>query len=109
MKTLKAPKGATACSWGGREYKVDAEGCVEVPEEAVGALRAHGFRERREAKAKPATHAHGDALAGLDRTALARRLKELGTPVPREASASRLRALLREALAMRRESGGGEA
>jgi|HubBroStandDraft_4_1064222.scaffolds.fasta_scaffold716981_2 hypothetical protein len=34
---------ASACSWEGTEYQVDANGDVVVPQTAVAALRSHGF------------------------------------------------------------------
>jgi hypothetical protein len=34
---------ASACSWDGAEYQIDATGDVVVPRAAVAALRAHGF------------------------------------------------------------------
>lgn len=40
---LRAPEGATGCSWNGVEYPVDKKGRVAVPEAAIGALMAHGF------------------------------------------------------------------
>lgn len=39
---LKAPEGCTGCSFGGQEYKVK-KGIVDVPDEALFALREHGF------------------------------------------------------------------
>jgi hypothetical protein len=41
--TLKAPEGATSCSWGGQTFDVDENGTVKVPHESVGDLIGHGF------------------------------------------------------------------
>jgi hypothetical protein len=40
---LKAPEGATSCSWGGQTFDVDENGTVKVPQEAVGDMIGHGF------------------------------------------------------------------
>jgi hypothetical protein len=40
---LKAPEGATTCSWSGDVFDVDSTGHVHVPAAAVGALVDHGF------------------------------------------------------------------
>jgi hypothetical protein len=43
MPKLKAPEGATNCSHEGQMYEVDADGSVDVPDEAVAPLMCHGF------------------------------------------------------------------
>lgn len=40
---LKAPEGATCCTWDAVVFDVDREGFVYVPPSAVGALAAHGY------------------------------------------------------------------
>lgn len=40
--TMNAPKGATGCSFDGKEYKVE-KGQVTIPEEAVTSLMDHGY------------------------------------------------------------------
>lgn len=40
---LRAPEGATSCSWNGESFAVDKKGWVKVPEAAAGDLVAHGF------------------------------------------------------------------
>jgi hypothetical protein len=42
--TLKAPEGATSCSWGGQTFDVAEDGTVDVPHESVGDLIGHGFQ-----------------------------------------------------------------
>lgn len=48
---LAAPENVTGCSFDAVEYTVDAEGMVDVPDEAVEALAAFGFAPPQ---AKPA-------------------------------------------------------
>jgi hypothetical protein len=43
MITLKAPKGKRNVSWNGSEYKVDKNGFVKVPGEALEDLQAFGY------------------------------------------------------------------
>lgn len=43
MVRMKAPVGHTGVSFGGEQFAVDEAGIVEVPGEAVGALRGFGF------------------------------------------------------------------
>jgi hypothetical protein len=43
MIKLKAPKGASGCSFGGQFFEVDKKGFVSVPPGAVEALTAHGY------------------------------------------------------------------
>jgi hypothetical protein len=40
---MKAPKGASGCSFNGTEYECDKRGIVDVPDEAVAELVPHGF------------------------------------------------------------------
>lgn len=42
MPKLKAPEGATACSFAGETFEV-VDGAVDVPDEAVAELMNHGF------------------------------------------------------------------
>jgi len=46
---MKAPAGCRQVSHDGRDYAVDEDGIVEVPESARAALEAHGFTRVREA------------------------------------------------------------
>lgn len=43
MPKLKAPEGSRSCSHEGTTYETDADGNVEVPDEAVVELVSHGF------------------------------------------------------------------
>lgn len=43
MAKLKAPEGSTGCSHDGKEYEVDKDGLVDVPDEAVADLLPHGY------------------------------------------------------------------
>jgi len=45
---MKAPAGCRQVSHDGRDYVVDEDGIVEVPEAARAALEAHGFTRVRE-------------------------------------------------------------
>lgn len=52
MPKLKAPEGTTGASFNGESFKVDAKGFVNVPDEAVADLFAHGFTTVPEKAAK---------------------------------------------------------
>jgi hypothetical protein len=43
MVKLQAPKNGAAVHWRGKTYPIGRGGSVDVPEEAVEPLRAHGF------------------------------------------------------------------
>lgn len=58
---MKAPEGATGCSFDGVEYEV-VDGEVTVPSEAAGALMSHGY-EVITAAATPADEAVESAVA----------------------------------------------
>lgn len=60
---LKAPKGTDEANAGGESFRVDNDGTIEVPEDAVGPLLEHGgFTEVKEAAVIP----HGHALVMHD-------------------------------------------
>lgn len=45
MPKLKAPEHHYNISFDGKEYEVDSEGYVNVPDEAVNELVSHGYRQ----------------------------------------------------------------
>ena len=51
MAKLKAPENGAPVHWRGKVYDIRRDGSVVVPDEAVAALRAHGFTPWRETEA----------------------------------------------------------
>lgn len=54
MPKLIAPENSTGCSFDGKNYETDKEGNVDVPDEAVADLLAHGFKPVPAVEAKKA-------------------------------------------------------
>lgn len=52
MILLRAPAGATGLKFGDREYLVDRDGEIEVPEEAFAVAKSHGYYLAKDGPAK---------------------------------------------------------
>jgi hypothetical protein len=86
MVRMKAPAGATGVAFQGVEHPV-VDGFVEVPDEAVAELSAHGYRRAAPIDAAAAK----DLVAGMDRAALLAFLRERGVAVEHPVSNAKLR------------------
>jgi hypothetical protein len=99
---LRVPSGCGAASHQGRAIDIDADGCVEVEEEAARALAAHGFTlcevdAVRAAPPSQGTDPLGDDIDGLNRRELFAFLKAKGVSVCLPITNEELRALARRA------------
>jgi hypothetical protein len=109
---LCVPPGCGAASHNGHTIEIDAQGCVDVDEEAAHALAAHGFIALSELEgledvrprslsateqARPLPPA--DHISQLNRRSLFAFLKERGVGVSLPVTNDELRALARAALA----------
>ena len=98
---LRAPKGCSSVSHGGRILKIAADGSLDIEDEAAEVLAAHGFQpwEEDTGAAEGIEAFPGDDFESLNRKALFALLRKRGVRVALPITNAELRAAARRALA----------